>query len=109
MAENPFGKDLGDLMSQLQQAQSQLQDIEKTMGDREVKADAGGGMVKVSANGRLEVLSVKIDPRAMDPGDPGMLEDLILTAVNRALAQARDLMAQEMSQGLFGGKLPGMF
>lgn len=109
MDENMFGKDLGGLMQQLQQAQSRIQEMEKTMGDRRVEAEAGGGLVRAVASGRLELLSIQIDPKAIDPEDPGMLEDLVLTAANRALSQAREMMAQEMSNGLLGGKLPGMF
>ncbi len=104
-----FGKDLGSMMEQLQQAQSRMQDMEKTMADRKFEAQSGGGLVQIVVNGKLELLAVKIDPKAIDPTDPGMLEDLILTAVNRALVQAREEVAQEMSAGLFGGGLPGMF
>ena len=110
MSDNPFdAKGLGDLMQQLQQAQSQLQNIEKDMEDKQFSADAGGGLVKATVNGRLELLAIKIDPKAVDPDDAGMLEDLLVTAVNRALTQARDAMAQQMTQGLFGGKMPGLF
>ena len=90
--------------------------------DRLVRSSAGGRLRCRHAKADRHVMECRAtvsDPElgrslelwvsAMDSSDPGMLEDLVLTAVNRALTQARDLMAQEMSQSMFGGKLPGMF
>lgn len=108
--ENDDANDgMTNLLQQLQGMQSKFQDMEQTMGDRKVEAEAGNSLVTVQADGRLRLLSVRIAPEAIDPKEPELLEDLILTAVNRALDKARGEMAQEMTSGLFGGKLPGMF
>jgi DNA-binding YbaB/EbfC family protein len=96
------------LMAQLAQAQSQLESLQDSLGDKTVEAEVGGGAVKVVCNGKLEVLSIKIDPKVIDPKDPGMLEDLVLAGVKRALSDARDMAAQAMSAGMFPGGMPGM-
>ena len=99
---NDFQDPMGAFMQRLQQAQGQIKEMESRMGDAIAMGEAGGGMVKVKANGRMEILSVKIDPDAIDPEDPEMLEDLILSAANQALANVRQSMAQQMA-GLAGG------
>lgn len=95
------------LLQKLAEAQSQLASVQERMGEQKIEAAAGGGLVKVTVNGNLELLSVRIDPKAIDPTDPGMLEDLILTAVNRGLQQARDELQQGM-MGALGGGFPGL-
>lgn len=95
--------EMEDLFQKLAQAQTQLDGI----GGQLFEASAGGGLVKVTVNGHLELKKLSIDPKAIDPSDPGMLEDLILTAVNRSLQQARDGMRQAMMGGL-GSGFPGL-
>lgn len=109
MEEDDANFGMTNLFQQLQDMQSKFQDMEQTMGDRKVEAEAGNGLVRVKADGKLRLLSVQIAPEAIDPKEPEMLEDLILTAVNRVLDKARGEMAQEMTAGIFGGKLPGLF
>jgi DNA-binding YbaB/EbfC family protein len=104
-----FGKDLGGLMAQLQQAQSKMAELEQSVGSQVVEGEAGGGLVKCLVNGKQELVSIRIDPKVIDPSDPAMLEDLIHTAVNRALNEAKELMQREVSGSLLGGGLPGMF
>jgi hypothetical protein len=79
------------------------------MGNKTVEASSGGGMVTVTANGRQEVLSVKIEPEVVNPDDVEMLQDLIQAAVNDALRKAQELVAQEMSKVTGGLKIPGLF
>lgn len=98
-----------DLLSQFQQAQGKLADMEKDMENQRVEATSANGLVKAVVNGRMELLSLNIDPKVVDPSDISMLEDLVLTAVNKALLKARDDMAQSMASNLFGGNLPNMF
>ena len=88
------GFDINQIFQQAQQIQEQLRKAQESLAQKQVVGDAGGGMVTVTATGRGEVLRVHIDPRVVDKADVPMLEDLVLAAVNAALANARTL-AQE--------------
>jgi DNA-binding YbaB/EbfC family protein len=70
---------------------------------------AGGGAIKVVVNGEKQIVSVKIDPAAVDPEDIEMLEDMIMAAMNEDLKRVDDMMAQEMGKLTGGMKIPGMF
>lgn len=100
--------DVNELMRAFDSMKSRMTDMEKGLGDKRAEGEAGGGLVKVVVNGKMEVLSVRIDPKAIDPSDAGMLEDLVVTAVNRALTRAKEAAAQDMAGGLMGGGFPGM-
>jgi nucleoid-associated protein EbfC len=102
-------KQFGDIMKQAQQMQEQLAKLQEEAGKKTVEASAGGGMVTVVANGKQEVLSVKIDPEVFSGNDRAMLEDLLIAAVNEALRKARDLMTEEMKTLTGGLQIPGLF
>ena len=102
---------LGDMAGMLRQAQKMQQEVERIQADlktRHVEGSAGGGAVKAIANGQQELVSLKIDPAAIDPQDPSMLEDLVLAAVQNALKASRELMATELKKATGGMGLPGM-
>jgi len=95
-----------DMMKQAQQMQERLQ---KEMTGLRVEGNAGGGMVTVIANGAKQVLSIAIDPEVVSKDDVGMLQDLIVAAINDAHRKADEAMAQTMGGMLPPGmKLPGM-
>lgn len=98
-------KDLGDVMQQAQRLQAEVQRLQEEVGARRVEGSAGGGLVTAVANGRGELVSVRIDPEAAAE-DREMLQDLITAAANDALRKARDLMAQEMGRVVGGLGLP---
>jgi hypothetical protein len=100
---------MGNIMKQAQQMQQKMLKMQEEMGERTVEASVGGGMVTVVANGRSEVISVKIEPQAVDPDDIEMLEDLVLAGVNEALRKAQEMMANEMTKLTGGMKIPGLF
>lgn len=102
-------KNLGNIMNQAKMMQNRLAQIQEEMGNKTVEASSGGGMVTVTANGRQEVLSVKIEPEVVNPNDVEMLQDLIQAAVNDALRKAQELVAQEMAKVTGGLKIPGLF
>lgn len=102
-------KGMNDLLRQAQLMQSKLQKIQEEAGAREVEAISGGGMVRAVCNGRQELLSLRIEKAAVNPEDIEMLEDLVSTAVNEALRQARAMMEREMGALAGGLKLPGLF
>src|SRR5437763_8170845 len=87
---------LRDLMSKAQKMQAQMQQLQEEMAKRTVNADAGGGMVTATVNGRLEVTAVKIDRSKIDVNDTEMLEDMIVSAIRAAQAKAAAEMATEM-------------
>jgi len=97
-----------DMMKQAQKIQEQLGRIQDDLGDKTVEASVGGGMITVVANGKQEIVSVKIAPDAVDPRDIGMLEDLVLSGVNEALRSSRALMQGELSKLTGGIRIPGI-
>ncbi len=101
---------LNNLMKQAQQMQERVKKLQDEAGSRTVEASSGGGMVTVVANGRQEVLSIRIDRSVVDPGDVEMLQDLVTAAVNEALRKAQELMKEEMGRLTAGmGLPPGLF
>ena len=91
------------LMKQAQQMQEKMQ---RDLAELEVETSVGGGMVTLKMNGHKELLAVSVDPEVMDPEDPGMLQDLIVAAVNDAGRKVDETMRQKM--GNMGMQLPGM-
>jgi len=102
-------KNLSGLMKQAQKLQAKMAEMQEEVGNRTVTAQAGGGMVEAVANGRLELVSLRIDPEVANPDDVEMLQDLILAAVNEALNRAREMMSQEMAKLTGGMQIPGLF
>lgn len=99
---------MGQLMKQAQQFQAKMAKMQEELGDRTVQASAGGGMVTVTANGRQELVSVRIDREVVDPDDIDMLQDLVLAAVNDALTQAKNMVNEEMGKLTKGMNMPGL-
>uniref|UniRef100_A0A7C3SHX7 Nucleoid-associated protein ENV62_01700 n=1 Tax=Desulfobacca acetoxidans TaxID=60893 RepID=A0A7C3SHX7_9BACT len=101
-------KNLSGLMKQAQKLQSKIAEMQEELGRRTVTAQAGGGMVVATVNGRQELVSLRIDPEVANPEDIEMLQDLITAAVNEALNRSREMVAQEMSKLTGGLQLPGL-
>jgi nucleoid-associated protein EbfC len=97
---------LGDIMKQAQKMKGEMDRIQAEVAAKTVEGSAGGGMVIVLANGKGELLSVKIDPEVVRNEDLEMLQDLMTAAVNDALRKARELLAQEVSRLAGGLGLP---
>src|SRR3954467_4135011 len=106
-----MGMDMDKLLQQVGQMQSEMQKAQEELANETVQATAGGGMVTVVANGAGEIKEIKIDPKAIDPDDPEMLEDMVLAAVNEAVRSAQSLMESKLgglAGGLGGLGLPGL-
>lgn len=101
--------DMRVLMKQAQQMQAKMAVAQARLQEETAEASTGGGMVTVVANGKGELLSVKIKKDVVDPDDVEMLEDLVLAAANEALRQTRDRVSEEMSKLTGGMNVPGMF
>ena len=101
-------KGMGNMMKQAQQLQSKMMKLQEELADKSVDASSGGGMVKVTANGRQQILSIRIEEEVVDPDDVEMLQDLILAAVNDALAKAQEMVSSEMGKLTGGLNIPGL-
>ena len=94
--------DFSKIAEQAMQMQQEMQRLQEEAAKETVDATAGGGMVKVTANGAGEVVSITIDPKAIDPSDPELLADMVTAAVNEALRSAQELATSKMG-GITGG------
>ena len=99
--------DMGSMLEQLQQVREQIEQVQQGLGALTVSAESGGGMVKVTANGKLQIVKVEIDKEVIDPKDPEMLEDLIVAAVNRAVEYAREMAESKMNEAARSVLPPG--
>src|ERR1700761_3804535 len=96
---------IGKLMKQAARMQQQMETIQAELAARTVEATSGGGAVKVVAKCDGTVASIKIDPQALNPADAQIVEDMVVTAVNQALGQARDISNSEMGKVTSGFSL----
>lgn len=100
--------DIQYLMRQAKKLEKAMTDAKEQLGDVAVEAESGGGLVKVQMNGKCEVTRLAIDPKAVDPADKGMLEDLVVAAVNAAVERARAAADAHISKATGGIKIPGI-
>jgi DNA-binding YbaB/EbfC family protein len=99
---------LADLMKNVGKIRETVEKTDEALGQLRVEASSGGGVVSATANGRFEILAIRIDPKLLADGDAELLEDLVMSAVNQALAKAREAAAQSI-QSLTGGlPIPGI-
>jgi len=106
--KNPLGN-MANLMKQAQAMQAQMAKLQEEAATKTVTGTAGGGMVSVTANGGMEIVSVAINPEAAKSGDVEILQDLVLAASNDALKKARQMMADQMKSVTGGMNIPGLF
>ncbi len=98
---------IAKLMKQAARMQQQMEEVQAQLAARTVEATSGGGAVKVTAKCDGSIASIKIDPQALNPADAQLLEDMILTAANQALSQAKEISNAEMGKVTAGMSLPG--
>ena len=101
-------KGMGNMMKQAQQLQSKMLKLQEELADKTVESSSGGGMVKVIANGRQQIVSIEIENEVVDPDDVEMLQDLVLAAVNDALTKAQEMVSTEMGKLTGGLNIPGL-
>ncbi len=99
-------KGFGNIMKEAQKLQAQMEQLQAEVAKKKVEATAGGGMVTVEANGRQEIISIKIDREVINPDDAQMLEDLVLAAVADAQHKAEELYREELRKATGGLPLP---
>ena len=98
---------IGKLMKQAARMQQEMEQIQAQLAARTVESTSGGGAVKVTAKCVGSLAAIKIDPQALNPGDAQLVEDMILTAANQALSQAKEISNAEMGKVTAGMNLPG--
>jgi DNA-binding YbaB/EbfC family protein len=101
-------KGMGNMMKQAQKMQAKMMKLQEELANKTVESSVGGGMVKVVANGRQQVLSLVIEPEVVDPDDVDMLQDLVLAAVNDALNKSQEMVSGEMGKLTGGMSIPGL-
>ncbi len=100
--------DIQYLMRQAKKLEKAMADAREKLAEISVDAEAGGGLVKVQLNGKCELVRLAIDPKAVDPADVAMLEDLVVAAVNAGVEKARAAADAHMAQATGGIKIPGI-
>ena len=106
--KNPFGN-MSNIMKQAQAMQEQMAKVQEQAAAKTVSGTAGGGIVTVTANGAMQIVSVTLDSEVVKSGDVEMLQDLVVAACNDALRKAHEMMAEEMKSVTGGLKIPGLF
>jgi DNA-binding YbaB/EbfC family protein len=96
------------MMKQIQQMQAEMEKVQNELGNKTVTEESGGGIVKATANGKKEIISIEIDDEIINGGDKEMLEDLVVAAVNKALESAGKMAEEEMSNVTKGMIPPGL-
>ena len=103
-----FDGNMGDLLKKAQEMGENLKAKQQELAKKEIEVSVGGEMIKMRFNGKGEALSISIKPEVIDPNDPRMLEDLVLSAVNEGVRRSQQLMQEEMSKMAGGLKIPGL-
>ena len=101
-------KGMGNMMKQAQKLQAKMLKLQEELAEKTVETSAGGGMVKVVANGKQQIVTIQIEKEVVDPEDVDMLQDLILAAVNDALQKSQEMVSTEMSKLTGGLNIPGL-
>ncbi len=103
----PGGGNMQQLMKQAQKMQQQMLQMQEELDERTYEAAAGGGVVTAKVSGKRELVDLTIDPKAVDPDDVELLQDLVMAAVNEALRLGEETREREMNK--LGGGMGGMF
>lgn len=102
-------KNMSNVLKQAQKMQEEMEKVQAEVEEKTVESSAGGGAVKVVVNGKKELVSIEIQPEAVDPDDVETLQDLIIAAVNEGVKKAEDMMSEGMSAITGGLNIPGLF
>ena len=103
------GGNMNKMMKQVQKMQADMVKMQEELANRTVVSTAGGGVIKVTVNGKQEIMAIEIKPEAVDPEDVEMLQDLILAAVNEGIKNSQDMVSKEMGKLTGGLSIPGLF
>lgn len=101
-------KGMGNMMKQAQKLQAKMLRLQEELAEKTIESTAGGGMVKVVANGKQQIVSIQIEKEVVDPDDVEMLQDLIMAAVNDVLTKSQEMVSAEMAKLTGGLSIPGL-
>ena len=101
-------KGMGNMLKEAQKLQARMLKMQEELAEKTVESAVGGGMIKVVANGRNQVVAIRIEKEVVNPEDVEMLQDLILAAVNDALTKSQEMVATQMGKLTGGLNLPGL-
>ena len=101
-------KGMGNMMKEAQKLQARMLKMQEELAEKTVESAVGGGMIKVVANGRNQVVTIRIEKEVVNPEDVEMLQDLILAAVNDALTKSQEMVATQMGKLTGGLNIPGL-
>lgn len=102
-------QNVNSMLKQAQKMQEEMEKIQQETEEEQIEAASGGGAVKVVVNGKKELVSIKLDPDAVDPDDVETLEDMIIAAVNEGIKKADEMMNERMGAITGGLNIPGLF
>ncbi|MCI6157861.1 MAG: YbaB/EbfC family nucleoid-associated protein [Peptoniphilaceae bacterium] len=102
------GGNMNSMVRQMQKMQKKMEEAQEMIDQTELEASSGGGAVKVRINGKREILGITLDPEIVDPDDVEMLQDMIMVAINDAIAQITALNEKEMGKLTGGLNIPGL-
>jgi hypothetical protein len=100
---------MNNIVRQAQQMQKKISKVQEEIGEKEIEASTGGGVVTAVVTGNQELVEINIDPEVMDPDDVELLEEMIVGAVNQAMKLADDMMNEEIEKVTGGMNIPGLF
>ena len=100
-------KGMGQMVKQAQKLQAKMLKMQEELAERTVETTSGGGMIRIVANGKQQIVSLKIEKEVVDPEDVEMLQDLLLAAVNDALTKSQEMVSKEMGKLTGGMNIPG--
>jgi DNA-binding YbaB/EbfC family protein len=101
-------KGMGNMMKQAQKLQAKMLRMQEELAEKTIESTAGGGMVKVVANGKQQIVSIQIEKEVVDPDDVDMLQDLVMAAVNDALTKSQEMVSAERAKLTGGLSIPGL-
>jgi len=101
-------KGMGNMMKQAQKLQAKMLRLQDELAEKTIESTAGGGMVKVVANGKQQIVAIQIEKEVVDPDDVEMLQDLIMAAINDALTKSQEMVSTEMAKLTGGLSIPGL-
>ena len=104
-----MAKNMNNLLKQAQQMQLKVTALQKELESRELEISSGGGAIKITINGKQEIIDFKIDPECVDPSDVEMLEEMIKTGFNQATKESQEMVSSAMSKVTGGLNIPGLF